>query len=276
MLYKNKVKTTILAVSGLVISSLSFPSLSEVSNKSVASDTLEKSTRSSTSISVPKSMALDKNARDEKLKLANTDTMPALIKNGNRIEITSSSINPKKSNSNDFSVGISSHDFNLYDADTELISDFNNDGFYHRFSVSFDVDTIYDVAYVYAEVYLSYEGGPWNHYATSDNYPIYLDSNADYMTIETELADGFPSGYYDIRIEIYDADYNDWLLSYGPYDDASLSALPLEDSYYDDNNYYGGGHISTELIISGHGHGAMSWSLLILPALIIFTRKKRI
>ncbi len=140
--------------------------------------------------------------------------------------------------------------------------------------MTFDADTVYDVAHVYAKLYLSYEGGPWNHYATSDDFHIYFDSDNDTMTIETELADGFSPGYYDIRIELYDADFNEWLLSYGPYDDAALSNLPLEDSYYDDPNYYSDVQLSTELIISGHGHGAMSWLLVLIPALITVVRTR--
>ena len=238
-------------------------------------------TRSSSSISFTSSSALDKTSRDNKLINSDTDIMPALIKQGFRAESTAASTEQLNSQSSlavvsavQLSVTSASHDFSLFDASTDLISDFNGDGYYHRFSVTFDADTIYDVAYVYAKLYLSYEGGPWNHYATSDNFHIYLDSGNDAMTIETELADGFSPGYYDIRIELYDADFNDWLLSYGPYDDAALSNLPLEDSYYDDTNYYSDVQLSTELTISGHGHGAMSWLLVLIPALLTVVRAR--
>jgi len=163
----------------------------------------------------------------------------------------------------------------LFDASTELISDFNVDGFYHRFSVAIDADTIYQTSYVYAELYLSYEGGPWNHYASSDAYHIYGDSELDIFTIETELADGFSPGYYDIRIELYDADSDELLLSYGPYDDASLSALPLEDSYYDELYREVIYPVETEVIVAGHGHGSMSWWLLMAPLLLVISRRLR-
>jgi len=137
--------------------------------------------------------------------------------------------------------------------------------------VLIDVDTVFDTAYIYAKLYLSYEGGPWNFLAASDNHHIHFDSELDSFIIETELADGYPPGYYDVRIEIYDADFDEWLLSYGPYDDASLSALPLEDSYYDDNDTVVIYPVETEIIIAGHG-GSMSW-LLMVPALIAVTRQ---
>ena len=139
-----------------------------------------------------------------------------------------------------------------------MISDLDDDGYYHRFSVAIDADTVYSTSWVYAQLYLSYEGGPWNHYATSSDFHIHGDSAADVFVIETELAEGFPAGYYDIRIELYDANSGEWLQSYGPYDDASLSALPLEDSVYDD--YYISG-VTTEVIVAGHG-GVSIWLLV--------------
>ena len=168
----------------------------------------------------------------------------------------------------------SSAEVMLYDASTELISDYNLDGFYHRFGVTIDADTIYSSSYIYAKLYLSYEGGPWTLYTISEDFHIHGDSEHDTYTVETELEDGFFPGYYDIRIELYDADHGTWILSYGPYDDDSLAALPLQDSHYDD--YY------TELIVpvqtevtitaSGHGHGAMGIWLLLTPLLFALRR----
>ncbi len=223
-------------------------------------------TRTSKSISFSKSTEIDKASKDAQLKQADADIMSPLLKQGYRAESTVMALHIT-------TTEYSSHgDITLYDASTELISDFNDDGFYHRFSVTMDVDTIYDTSYVYARLYLSYEGGPWNHYATSDAYHIYGDSELDSFVIETELADGFPPGYYDVRIEVYDADHDEWLLSYGPYDDASLSALPLEDSYYDDQYHTAMYPVETEVVVAAHG-GSMSWWLLVIPVLIAVARQ---
>ena len=89
--------------------------------------------------------------------------------------------------------------------------------------------------------------------------------------IETELAEGFPPGYYDVKIEIYDADTGQWLVSYGPYEDSSLSGLPLEDSYYDDSYDSGYYPVETNVVVAGHA-GSLNW-LLLLPFMIIASRR---
>lgn len=228
---------------------------------------IDEGSRASRSISFTKSTELDLAAKDEQLKQVDTDIMKALNTDGFRMESTVTALH----------VVDSSHviyeDIIIYDASTELISDLNDDGFYHRFSVTIDADTIYDTAYIYARLYLSFEGGPWNHYATSNNYHIHGDSELDTFVIETELADGFPPGYYDVRIELFDAEHDDWLLSYGPYDDASLSALPLEDSYFDDQYPMVTYPVETQVIVAGHG-GSMSCWLLLLVAVISAVRRR--
>ena len=235
-----------------------------ISQPLLASET--NNTRISKSISFSKITQLDNTAKDTQLKQVDENIMMPLDTQGFRMESTAKAVHI---------ITISetySTDYILYDALTELISDFDNDGFYHRFNVDIDVDTVFDTAYIYAKLYLSYEGGPWNYYASSDNYHIHGDSELDSFIIETELSDGFPPGYYDVRIEVYDADYDEWLLSYGPYDDVSLSALPLEDSYHDDNGTVVIYPVETNIVLAGHG-GSISWLLLLLPAVIALARR---
>jgi len=168
-----------------------------------------------------------------------------------------------------------SYDFSIYNATATLMDDMDYDGFYHHFSVSIDADTTFSSARVYAKLYLSYQGGPWNYYASSDAYYIYADSDQDRIIIETELADGYPAGFYDIRIELYDATYNEWLVSYGPYDNYTLSSLALEDSYedsYDDNPHSNSSHY-IETDIAYVGNGAMSFMLLLIPALTLMRKR---
>lgn len=163
--------------------------------------------------------------------------------------------------------------YSIYNATSDLISDFDYDGFYHRFRVTIDADTIYSSAHVYARLYLSYEGGPWNYYARSSSYHINGDSSLDSFAIETELTDGYPAGYYDIRIELYDADYDEFLLAYGPYDDASLSALPLEDFYRDDTS---DGHYSIETDVIIAGTGSIDWLMLTIAGLLLGVKGFRV
>lgn len=246
---QNRISKSILA--WLLLAALSSTANAEVSEV----------TRSTKSFSYSKADAPQKSTRDEMLKQSKIEITQPLQKQGFRKE--SSSVE---------SIDYSSHpDFSLYNADVDLISDFDHDGFYHRFSVSIDADTLYSVAYVYARLYLSYEGGPWNHYATSDAYHIYSDSELDSFVIETELAEGFPAGHYDIRIELFDADTSNWLLSYGPYEDSSLSALPLEDSIYDDIDPVVHYPVEAEVVVAASG--SMHAWLLLLPALLLALRR---
>jgi len=224
------------------------------------------STRASRSISFTASNEINKDIKDAQLKQADAVILTPLVKDGFRAEskaLEKTTAGVSYSHSNDVWI---------YNATTNLISDFDYDGFHHRFSVSIDADTIYSSAYVYAKLYLSFEGGPWNYYASSQDYSVHSDSDMDIFTIETELAEGFPAGYYDVRIELYEAHSNEWLLNYGPYDDSSLNSLPLEDSYNDDTyiniNYP---VIETGIVVAGSGSASL-W-LIVVAAFIAASRR---
>jgi len=138
--------------------------------------------------------------------------------------------------------------FEIFDAQTFISWDDDHDGFYHRLRVSFDPDvTSGGTAWVYARLYLSLEGGPWNHYFTTDVFPIEADASDDAYDVVTRLMDGYPTGYYDVLIELYDADYDLLVASYGPYEDRDLAVLPLEDSYSDREG--GGGALGPGLLM---------------------------
>jgi hypothetical protein len=145
--------------------------------------------------------------------------------------------------------------FWFYDVDVTLFSDFDRDGYYFGIDLAFDADTNYAVADVYAVLYLSYEYGPWNEYAETEDFTIFGTSGTDDYAIETELVSGYPPGSYDILIELYDADTNAFLASIGPEGAADLSLLPLEDSTRDS---YGG---ETQVVVNSGG-GSLGWLLL--------------
>lgn len=222
------------------------------------------STPTTKSISYSTSSSLDQASRDTQLKTADFKKATVIDKQSFRQESTSQSVTAD-------STSYGSPDFSIYDASVDLISDFDYDGFYHRFSVSIDADTVFSNAYVYAKLYLSYEGGPWTLYSVSNAYHIYGNSELDSFVVETELADGFPTGHYDIRIELYDADTNQWLVSYGPYDDISLSTLPLEDSYHDDA--YESVYYPVDAEIEVTARGSMYALLFILPVTLLLARR---
>ncbi len=97
--------------------------------------------------------------------------------------------------------------FEIYSADVQLLSDLDGDGFHHAFRVFFDVDVDYDGATVYAKLYLSRDGEPWSQYFTTDLFSIFADDEADAYEVETELLEGYATGYYAVLVEIYSLDH---------------------------------------------------------------------
>lgn len=159
-----------------------------------------------------------------------------------------------------------SDDFWFYDADVKLFNDDDRDGYYHGIDLLFDADTIYEAADVYAVVYLSLEGGPWNEYAVTSDFTLYGATSDDEYVIVTELESGYPAGSYDLLIELYDAVDGSFLAEFGPVDTSALSFLPLEDFQRD-------APIVEEVVVVGHRHGgggaAFGLIGLALPALLL-------
>jgi hypothetical protein len=122
-----------------------------------------------------------------------------------------------------------SFNFWFYEADVILFNDDDADGFYHGIDLLFDVDTNYASADVYAVLYLSLDGGPWNEYGITDDFTIFGTSGADEYVMVTELMSGYPTGSYDLLIELFDAYDGAFLASFGPADTSELGYLPLED-----------------------------------------------
>lgn len=147
-------------------------------------------------------------------------------------------------------------DFWFYDAYVDLYADIDRDGFFSGIELTFDADTIYAIADVYAVVYLSYELGPWNEYAVTEDFTILGASGTDEYFIETDLVAGYPTGDYDILIELFDAFDNSFVASIGPEDTSELAILPLEDMNRDALE-------TTQIVVNSSGGGSFSWLLLL-------------
>lgn len=156
-------------------------------------------------------------------------------------------------------------DFWFYDAWVDLYADVDNDGYYSGIDLTFDADTIYGVAEVYAVVYLSYELGPWNEYAVTEDFTILGSSGNDEYFIETDLVAGYPTGDYDILIELFDTFDNSFVASIGPEDTSQLSLLPLEDMDRDSVE-------PTQIVVNSGGGGSLGWLLLGLGVAARFRR----
>jgi len=115
-----------------------------------------------------------------------------------------------------------------------LFEDFDYDGFYQTFSVTFDVDVngayLNERADLFAELYLSRDGGPWVHYYTTDVFTIYGDSTQDDYEVLTTLYTGYATDHYDVLIDVYEVGYSDIVATISADETDSLYALPLESS----------------------------------------------
>jgi hypothetical protein len=149
-------------------------------------------------------------------------------------------------------------DFWFYDAWVALYSDTDRDGYYTGIELSFDADTIYSAADVFAVVYLSFEYGPWNEYAETEIFTILGASALDEYTIETDLVSGYPTGDYDILIELYDAYDGSLVAAIGPDETSELTILPLEDMSYDSP-----AGDTTQIVVTSGGGGSASLILLL-------------
>src|SRR5262245_33421268 len=85
----------------------------------------------------------------------------------------------------------------VYEATTDAFADRDADGYFRYLRVRFDVDSIYNSSWVYAEIYLSADGNSWEHlYSTKDFEVFGADPDDDYE-VETELVSGYVAGLYD-------------------------------------------------------------------------------
>ncbi len=155
--------------------------------------------------------------------------------------------------------------FEIYDADVSLLSDLDGDGFHHALNVYFDVDVNHDGATLYAKLYLSREGGPWYQYFTTDLFHIHGDDFGDAYEVETELIDGYPTGYYAVLVEIYSLDHA-YMVASEVLDYHYLGReLPLEDYYRDEPYDY---HDSYSVSVGASDAGSLVLMLLLVQVVI--------
>lgn len=200
-----------------------------------------------------------KETRDEYGKLALTGTRAG--KTRSSVQSKTSSEQPAMS---------PNADFWFYLADIELYADDDRDGYYSGIDLLFDVDTYHTFADIYAVAYLSYEGGPWEEYAVTEDFTIFGSSGTDDYVIVTDLVSGYPTGDYDVLIEIFDADSNEFLAFFGPEDSSELAFLPLEDINRDAP---AGG---TRVTVNSGGGGSFDLMLLVFLGLITVVTRRRI
>jgi hypothetical protein len=194
------------------------------------------------------------------------DTYAELEKSGERVKPRNSKsagkIGPAATGAESSSV-----DFWIYEADVVLFDDDDRDGYYHGIDLLIDADTIYSEADVYAAVYLSLEGGPWNEYAVTDDFTIFGASAGDEYVLVTELMSGYPTGSYDLLIELFDAFDGSFLASLGPEESSEIGYLPLEDFNRDTPR-------DDPPVVVHHGGGGAAGLWLLAPMLLALVRRR--
>lgn len=157
------------------------------------------------------------------------------------------------------------YSFSIYNGYSQLIEDIDEDGYFQTFSVTFDADllspSINDQAVVYADLYLSEDGGPWVLYFSTDDFVITGDTTEDEFEVITQLDSGYRPNNYDVLIDLYEAGYSDVVATYSSNDSNELYGLPLESSDYDPE------YIEVE-VHSEHRGGSVGLFIFILLALL--------
>lgn len=119
--------------------------------------------------------------------------------------------------------------FSFYSAERLLNQDLDGDSYYSDFSLFFDADFDGGSANVYAVIYYSRNNSDWTELTETDVFSIYLDDSSDEYNLSTTLNFGFPTGDYDILIDLYEDGVSGIVATISSDNVDSLHALPLED-----------------------------------------------
>lgn len=124
----------------------------------------------------------------------------------------------------------------FHNSSITLSHDGDNDGYYSRIKVIFDLDTDYSSIEVYAALILIDSHNHETEYFVTQDFWLHGHSSLDDYKIKTLLEENWATDYYRLRIEIYDADDGGLLASLDDFDDSNFDNLPLE-SLDNDVNY---------------------------------------
>lgn len=114
------------------------------------------------------------------------------------------------------------HHLSVFSAQSWLIDDNDGDGFYQSFSMDLDIDNNYGSSNVYAEVFISADTINWESLYISEHFLINENDTSDKFSMEFDLASGFVADYYNVQVQIIDADSHTTLLTIEPSNYLSL------------------------------------------------------
>jgi hypothetical protein len=163
--------------------------------------------------------------------------------------------------------------YRIGDVATTLLIDDDGDGHYSKFRIDFDPDADFDGTFVYAELWVRPQGGEWIQEHVSDDFLVDASGDADVYSLTADWISGYPTAFYDVQIDLRDADTGALVASAGS-ERPDLARIPLEDQARDTrvnpppSNGGGGGSHSRE-----HGGGAIGgWFILALLMLLAWGR----
>ncbi|MDP5040056.1 MAG: choice-of-anchor H family protein [Paraglaciecola sp.] len=154
------------------------------------------------------------------------------------------------------------NDFWIYDAWITLRNDLDYDGYVYRFSLEFDADTFYNEADVYARLYLA-RGEVFKEYHTTSVFTIFGENSEDSLLVDSELLQGFPTGDYELLIELYDAYTDELVAILDGNDDPDLYLISLESKDYE--------YVESLVVVEG---GSMAYLILLLLPVFVFRRRR--
>lgn len=163
----------------------------------------------------------------------------------------------------------------IADVRSSVYSDDDQDGFYTRFSLTFDVDTYSqysDYEYVYARIYLSKDGTGYDLFHVTEVFEIYSNYSSDRYKVDSNLVSNFDAAYYDVKIEVFVAGATGVQDEVDAATHRSLFALPLESDRLDGNS-------NADFIVYEHAGSFSTPGLLILAVfgiVAIFSRAKAV
>jgi hypothetical protein len=199
--------------------------------------------------------------RTSSYSVAPASAQPSAKQKGSKAHVSSKALVGKTARSAPQMAGRFS-DFTLYGATSTLRADRDGDGYHSEFRIRFDADVIVGGTYVYARLYLRRAGeSEWFLYHETDDFYIAGQTSDDEYYVTTALDDGYPTGEYDVLIDLYEAGFSGIVATLGPGESGALSYLPLEETGLDvpvGISGYSIGDVSTTLLTDADGDGHYS------------------
>lgn len=115
---------------------------------------------------------------------------------------------------------------------TTLVIDDDGDGHYSRFSITFNPDADFVGGIAYIRLWVRARGGEWFEEFVSEDFRVDVSGTADTYVVDIDWYEGYPTSFYDVQIDLYDA-ATDRLAASAGSERAALAQLPLEDERAD-------------------------------------------